>query len=325
MVSLVKSIEAPATPAAIVEMAVRDLEEFENLEDLDVSGDEDVTDAELRALVGDELSDIVEEAFDNAPDDAQVTLAELANDVLADVGGETASEAVELSADVIAEMLAASGDVVEADAETKPEPEPEPEPKPEPAIIAGSWAGAETKPKTETKTETKGKDGKTGKKAKAPPTPRLTTGKPSDVIRHCVGAKLPEKLALELSDAPLSAEELSAKAEELLAAIDTCKQIKVREKAIIFSKWLANGGALCRVIQITFETLARDGKIVTGDKGNLVQALLRKPYSIGTARAQSGQMHVMLPLFKIASRVGNQIVLNPNSAAWLKAKIELSL
>jgi hypothetical protein len=36
-------------------------------------------------------------------------------------------------------------------------------------------------------------------------------------------------------------------------------------------------------------------------------------------------MHVLLPLFKIAMRVGNRIVLNLDSAIWAKAKLELGL
>lgn len=169
---------------------------------------------------------------------------------------------------------------------------------------------------------------KKAKKEKEPKAyvPRYTNAKKSEVLQHKLGENAAEFLVLEVTDAALDADGLKAKMDEVLASIDECSQKKVQEKAVMLFSWFKRGGALNEVMRRTFEILARDGEITSGDKGNLHQHLLAKPYSIGTARAQAGQMMAMLPMLKIAEKTDKgRLVANPNSIIFMKAKAELGL
>ncbi|MCY1306063.1 hypothetical protein D9M70_558970 [compost metagenome] len=75
----------------------------------------------------------------------------------------------------------------------------------------------------------------------------------------------------------------------------------------------------------TFTVLHRDGFLTSGEKGNLQLDLLAKPYSLGTARAQSSQMFALLPLLKIATREKGKMVANPDSALLPQIKARLAL
>lgn len=79
---------------------------------------------------------------------------------------------------------------------------------------------------------------------------------------------------------------------------------KVGQKAIMLFEYLAVGGELNEVIARTFKVLNRDGHLTSGDKGNLQQDLLSKPYSVGTARSQANQMFTMLPSLKVVVKDG---------------------
>lgn len=156
--------------------------------------------------------------------------------------------------------------------------------------------------------------------------PRYTNAKKSEVLQHKLGENAAEFLVLEVEDATLDSDGLKAKMDEVLAAIDECSQKKVQEKAVMLFSWFKRGGALNEVMRRTFEVLCRDGEITTGEKGNLQQHLLAKPYSIGTARAQAGQMMAMLPMLKIAQKSDKgRLVANPSSIILMKAKAELGL
>lgn len=141
-------------------------------------------------------------------------------------------------------------------------------------------------------------------------------------------------LVLEVEDAGLDPAELEAKQHELLKLLNTrpgtsdggATQKKVAEKVVMLFSYLKNGGKLNRVLEITFQTLLKDGEIQSGEKGNLWQALLAKPYSKGTANAQGGQMLQLLPMLKIATRTEKgRLVANPNSMILLAVRNQMGL
>lgn len=157
----------------------------------------------------------------------------------------------------------------------------------------------------------------------------------ADVLKHRLGDKTNEMLVLEVEDASLDPAALAAKQSELLALLNSrpksdCdgpkSQQKVAEKVVMLFGWLKNGGSLNKVMDITFRTLIADGEIQSGEKGNLWQALLAKPYSKGTANAQGGQMMSMLPMLKIATMSEKgKLVANPNSMILMAVKAQMGL
>lgn len=200
-----------------------------------------------------------------------------------------------------------------------------PAPKPEKGKKGSKKAAAPKEPK-EPKPEA----------PKEPKAPRVTyvTGNVSDVLKARMGDKLNEFLILEPEDAALPSEELQAKQAELLALLNKrpgtseggSTQKKVAEKVVMLFGWIKNGGKLNEVMERTFKVLARDGKITTGDKGNLHAELLAKPYSVGTARAQAGQMASMLPMLKVVTKSEKGCMeLNPNSMIFAAVKGQLGL
>ena len=173
-------------------------------------------------------------------------------------------------------------------------------------------------------------------KVKEPSIPRVSfnNAKPSDVLLSRLGGS-PDEIVLEFSDTELSAEKLQANQQKLLELLNirpsseaavtsgSSTQKKVGEKAIMLFSWLKSGGKMNEVMLRTFKVLIRDGHISTGDKGNLHLELLTKPYSTGTARAQSGQMMKLLPMLKIATLEHGKLVANPDSVILVKVKSEL--
>lgn len=158
-------------------------------------------------------------------------------------------------------------------------------------------------------------------------TPRPGTfAKTSEKIAHKLGDKMGEFILLELSDAALDPEALAARQAEVLASCDGASQIKVREKMVQLFGWVRNGGKLNEVMRRSFVTLARDGFLTSGDKGNLHSNLLEKPYSVGTARAQSNQIFSLFPILKIVNKTEKgRYELNPESALFQIAKAQLGL
>lgn len=163
---------------------------------------------------------------------------------------------------------------------------------------------------------------------KEPKAPRLTyvTNKKSEVLAQKLGSKASEYLLLEVADAALDEDGLKAKMDEVLATIDACSQKKVQEKAVMLFGYMSKGGTLNEVMKRAFTVLVRDGFITSGDKGNLHANLLTKPYSLGTARAQAGQMLCLFPMLKIALKDGRgRLVANPDSLILMKVSAELGL
>ncbi|MFT4064323.1 hypothetical protein [Paraburkholderia sp.] len=161
-------------------------------------------------------------------------------------------------------------------------------------------------------------------KPKAAPTERHIVLTKSQKVATKLGDKAGEFLILELADAALDEAELKAKQELVLAEIDGLAK-KVAEKATQLFGWLKNGGSLNEVMKRTFEVLARDGELTSGEKGNLQQNLLAKPYSKGTAASQANQMFMLLPMLRVTKREKGRMIANPDSTILAKAKAELGL
>lgn len=163
------------------------------------------------------------------------------------------------------------------------------------------------------------------KKEKAPPRPTYVTHSKSSVLRHKLGDDISKFVLLEMADALLEGEEQKGRIDEVLASIDACSQKKVQEKAVMLFDWMKHGGAMNEVMKRAFEVLLKDGEITTGDKGNLTLNLLAKPYSVGTARAQAGQILTLFPLLKITTKEKGKMVANSDSLILEKAKAEFKL
>lgn len=174
--------------------------------------------------------------------------------------------------------------------------------------------------------------------AKKPSTARTTytNSKASEVLKARLNGDVSSDLILELGDLELSPEELQSKQSALLDILnvrphqskDASTQKKVAEKVVMLFGYLKNGGNLNEVLRRTFTVLAKDGYVQMGKTGNLFLNLLEKPYSVGTANAQGGQMLQMLPLLKIAlpdpSNKG-RLVVNPNSVIFARMLTLLGL
>lgn len=172
---------------------------------------------------------------------------------------------------------------------------------------------------------------------KRPTTARTTyiNSRASDVLKDRLGGNTAEALVLEVGDIELDEATLAVKQKELMDLLNVrphhstadqgSTQKKVAEKIVMLFAYMKNGGKLNEVMARTFKILIRDGYIQSGDKGNLHQELLSKPYSPGTARAQSGQMMKMLPMLKIATVSDKgHLVANPESLILMKMTSELA-
>lgn len=103
----------------------------------------------------------------------------------------------------------------------------------------------------------------------------------------------------------------------------TFSQKKVKAKAFHLIDFLCGRAKNANtVIKIALETLKKDGYIETGEKGNLFQALLKKPYTKDTARAQSGQIIYMFPLLKFCTKEKDKLIAT-ESVNYLYDKILL--
>lgn len=95
----------------------------------------------------------------------------------------------------------------------------------------------------------------------------------------------------------------------------------VSDKAVNLFTYLQTGAGLNGVTARGFEVLLRDGQLVGGDTGNIVQNLLSKPYSLGTARSQSNQLLQLFTDLKIGTRTGRGVVVtNPDSVILERVK-----
>lgn len=124
-----------------------------------------------------------------------------------------------------------------------------------------------------------------------------------------------EKILSVVTDETLQAqcEAEIVKIETEIKAGSFFTQKKVEEKTKHFFKTLRGGAPINMVVRIALEVIKRDGYIECGHQGNLYKALLEKPYSVGTANAQSGQIIDMFPRIGLMIREGKILNVNPKS------------
>lgn len=142
------------------------------------------------------------------------------------------------------------------------------------------------------------------------------THSPGDLLREKLGPGGLSLLALTLDDAKLKGEALATKQGHFLAIMNDREAMarKVKEKAMMLLTWLKDGGEMNTVLRRTMLLLIDKGELTSGDKGNLQQNLLMKPYSKGTAQSQANQMFMLLPALKICKKEKGKMVPNPDSA-----------
>jgi hypothetical protein len=164
------------------------------------------------------------------------------------------------------------------------------------------------------------------KEPKEPKAPRVTsiTHKPGDRLLIALGGNK-ELLTFSKADDTIAAE---ARADKFIEDMNDRNAIadKVREKAIMLMTWIASGkdvSALNEVLLRTFKVLFTEGELTSGQKGNLQQNLLSKPYSPGTAASQANQMFMLLPLLGVTMREKGKMVVNPDSIIAEAMKVKL--
>lgn len=153
------------------------------------------------------------------------------------------------------------------------------------------------------------------------------SAKTSEKIMFRLGGKAGDFLILETKDAELDEAALKARQAELLKEFDGTSQIKVREKMVqLFGYLSGTNTKLNEVMRRAFTVLLKDGNLISGEKGNLHVDLLAKPYSVGTARAQSGQIFSLFPQLKIVNKTDRGVYqANPDSVILQAMKQRLGL
>lgn len=108
--------------------------------------------------------------------------------------------------------------------------------------------------------------------------------------------------------------------EDLSSTVDAMA-LYVSDKAVNLFDFLKTGGGLNAVTLRGFEVLIKDGRLVGGKDGNIVQNLLTKPYSLGTANSQSNQVIQLFTDLKIGTRMARGVVeINPDSIILERVK-----
>lgn len=160
---------------------------------------------------------------------------------------------------------------------------------------------------------------------KAPRAPRMHYQNKTDRIKARLGEKLGDYLVLEIDDASLEGDALKAKQDETLAVIDAMA-VKVKNRASLLIDWLSGKTAKPNeILKRALDVLFADGKITTGDNGNLHKNLLAKPYSASAARAMGRNTVTVMEKTKMVIQSGKgEFLPNPNSLFLAMAQQMLS-
>ena len=146
------------------------------------------------------------------------------------------------------------------------------------------------------------------KEAKLPTAPRAKSSRGSGI-----SGMLPSEAATVIWG-PSVAEDglpLSSEPTELTALDGLAK--KVKEKAVNAMECAKKGTAPSVYTQRALAILKEKGSMTAAE---LKADYLARPYSEGTASAQTSQMMIVLPALKIATRAGNTLTLNPESTLF---------
>lgn len=191
----------------------------------------------------------------------------------------------EIEDDSVIEAAVASAEVEEMAAEVEAET----------AVMTSDDMSDATPPTAATESE---------KKAKVT-RPRVHHSTPGDALLAITSD--PGNFAFSVSDDP------SEKArDEFIAKLNDRKTTakKVAEKVINFYHSTFGSAHLSNYTQIAVDALRAKKELTSAELIALYEA---RPYSKGTARAQSSQMMQLLPMLGIAKRDGKKLVLNDES------------
>jgi len=143
------------------------------------------------------------------------------------------------------------------------------------------------------------------------------TGKVSERIANQLGADFIKLTTLSQDWAGKAPD----KHTEDFAAIVDDMALYVSDKAVNLFKFLQSGGGLNEVTRRGFEVLIKDGQLVGGKSGNIMNNLLSKPYSMGTAASQSNQLIQLFTDLEICNRAARgTLIENPDSEILKRVK-----
>jgi hypothetical protein len=150
-------------------------------------------------------------------------------------------------------------------------------------------------------------------------TPRIHYANKTDRIKARLGANLGNYLVLEIADADLEGDALKAKQDETLAVIDAMS-VKVKNRASLLLDFLSGKTAKPNeILKRALDVLAADGKITTGDNGNLHKNLIAKPYSPSAARAMGRNTVTVMEKTKMIVAGANKGEFLPNPSSLFLA------
>jgi hypothetical protein len=146
--------------------------------------------------------------------------------------------------------------------------------------------------------------------------PRAKFVKQSEALFHKIGSA---ELALTTADVDVDQAAVRASIAEMIDRMPK----KVQEKAVNIVTVAVAGGRLSTYTQIALKHLIDTGSLSSKDLVERYKTNDGKAYSLGTARAQAGQMMRLFSDLAIANKDGKSLTINPDSilAEGLKSAI----
>ena len=200
------------------------------------------------------------------------------------------------------------------------EPEFAPGAEIDPTALFGEEASVpEVKTESAEPAKKKGREKKEKPEKKAVE-PRKHYASKTERISDRMGEKLNDFSLLELSDAE-EGTDIAKKREELLATMKAAG-VKVQNRMTFFIEYVSGRtSALNNVCKIATNLLIEEGKITTGEKGNLLRKLVANPYSVGSAKAMGGNTLLAMQKLKIVKEgAKGEWVANPDSLYLIKLR-----
>ena len=164
------------------------------------------------------------------------------------------------------------------------------------------------------------------KEDKPAPIPRKCYANKVERVKDKLGEHLGDYTVLTLSDAALTGEELAVRQQETLDILKGAG-VKVQNRMTQLLEYCAGKQSkLNEVIARAFKMLHKDGFITVGEKGNLHQDLLAKPYSPAAARAMGNNTLAAMRDFAVIQKdAEGRYVANPESLILMKVSSMLDL
>lgn len=233
-------------------------------------------------------------------------LSELEQELNAEEAIESAVE-VPSAAELNEEVVAADADV-ESEQAPPPAKAKQSVKKTAPAKTAGGKSKA--KPKAKPKADPQAEAKTESKPAKRP---SISGMPPSGALRTVLGDRLYEVCVVEADQMTMDEDARKLSVNEFLVnEVDTLAK-KVKEKAINVFLAIDGKASLSVFTKIAIDMLAEKKELTSSELKN---RYLGRPYSPGTAGAQSSQMMKLLPALKIATREGSRLYLDEDSPVF---------